>query len=333
MASQKWSRSMNWLVLSKKQKNIHKENLLAVSVDFEKYACSDSNIVMHMIREMGFSWELDTDNSNQETSSDYTMTLVHSTNPYWSVYAVYFNLPWFPSWQAFSFNCYSAQQSKVLKSQWWIEFVWAFFRFKDILKDQAPQIVKFYERVRKFSNLTNVSKESDSFIFRRNRIDIAIDLKLPVNQDWEKDFIQPNKNSKRVVHHYNHRKDFGWWQSFSYIPKGVSRGIGIRIYNKIIDIVAKNKQAWYPEIDVEKDIVTRVELVYYSPYAENEDSAIFDSATSAILGTWQHNLHYMNPCSVYSPLSAHKYITRYAKNHWTPLMQVLQDIISIENKP
>ena len=47
----------------------------------------------------------------------------------------------------------------------------------------------------------------------------------------------------------------------------------------------KTKQSWYPNIDTEKDTVTRIELVYYSPYAENNDDDIIESATSAILGT------------------------------------------------
>lgn len=292
MASQKWSRSMSWLNLSAKQKKIHKDNLLAISIDYEKYMCSDSTIVMRMIREMWFSWELDDDNSNQETCHDHSMTLVHWRNKYGRTYTVFANLPWFPSWEMFQFCSYSDSQAKLFKSEWWIDFRGAFFRFREIMREQSPEIVHFYERLRRLSNIA-FDNSSNKVIFRRNRIDIAIDLKIPVDQAWEYEYIVPSKNSKRVVHHYNFKRELWGWQSFWYVPKGESRWIGIRIYNKVLDIVSKNKQSWYPEIDVEKDLVTRVELVYYTPYAENEDNAIFNSATSAILGNWQHALHYV----------------------------------------
>jgi hypothetical protein len=84
---------MSWLNLTNKQKKIHSQNLLAVSVDFEKYVCLDSTIVMKMIREMGFSGELDLDNSNIEHSPDYSMSLKHGRSDLGTVYEVLVNLP------------------------------------------------------------------------------------------------------------------------------------------------------------------------------------------------------------------------------------------------
>lgn len=329
MPSSKWSRSLSWLHLTNKQKQIHSENLLAVSVDYEKYMCSDSIILMRMIREMGFSWELDDDNSNQETCFDHSMTLVHWKSKYGSTYSVHANLPGFPSWEMFQVTSYSDSQAKLFKAEGGIDFRGAFFRFKEIMKDQAPEVVHFYDRLRRLSNL-KLDNSANKVIFRRNRIDIAIDVKIPVDEKWECEYIRPNKNSKRIVSHHQYDHELKWYQSFSYIPKWVSRGVWIRVYNKINDIRDKKKKSWYPEIDLEKDIVTRMELVYYSPYAENEDDAVINSAQCAILGTWQHTLHYVNPSSVYTPLSAHTHFTRYAKNHGTPLHQVLLDVSQIE---
>lgn len=332
MASQKWTRSMSWLNLPKKIKKLHSENLLAVSVDFEKYVCTDSTIVMKMIREMWFNGELDLDNSNIEHSHDYVMSLKHWKSDLWTIYEVLVNLPGFAPIQVFSYESYYDNRIKVLKSEWGLEFPWAFFRFYNILQEQAPEVTHFYDRVRRMSNLSVELSTWKPLSFRRNRVDVAIDLKLPIDQKWEYEYIIPSKNSKRVVHHYNYRADLWGWQSFGYLPRGVNRWIGIRVYNKSLDIISKKKQSWYPEIDPVNDVVTRVEIVYYSPYAENDDQKILESAKSAILWEGQHNLHYVNPQSVYSPLSAHTYFSRYAKNHWKQLSDILFDVTDIENK-
>lgn len=329
MPAKKWWRSLSWLQIPKKIQNLHKENLCAISIDYEKYVCTDSTVVMRMLREMGFSWELDMDNSNIEHSPDYSMSLKHGRSDLWTTYEVLVNLPWFAPFQAFSFESYYENRVKVLKSQGGIEFPGAFFRFREIMKEQAPEVIRFYERLKNLSCLST-EKTHQKPLFRRNRVDIAIDVKIPIDQKWEYEYVVPSKNSKRVVHHFNYKKDLTGWQSFSYIPKWVSRWIWIRVYNKILDIVAKNKQPWYPDINVETDTLTRIEIVYYSPYAENEDESILHSAQCAILGTWQHTLHYVNPRSVYSPLSAHTYISRYAKNHWTDLMKVIEDVTAYE---
>jgi len=39
----------------------------------------------------------------------------------------------------------------------------------------------------------------------------------------------------------------------------------------------------------------------------------------------------VKPCSIYSPLWAHTFFTRYAKNHWKDLMMILDDVYMVEN--
>lgn len=275
---------MSWLNLTMKQKKLHKENLVRLAVDYEKYVCLDSLVMMRMLREMGFTGELDDDNNNQETCPDQSMTLVHGSNKYGRTFRVFANLPGFASWEMFMITSYSDSQAKLFKSEGSIDFRGAYFHFKDIMREQAPEIPHFYDRIRRLSNLS-LDKSVTKPLFRRNRIDVAVDVRLPVDQKWEYEYIVPSKNSKRIVHHYNFKKELSGWQSFSYIPKGDSRGIGIRIYNKVINIIDEKKQSWYPNINVESDTVTRLELVYYTPYAENDDEAILSSATSALLGT------------------------------------------------
>lgn len=210
------------------------------------------------------------------------MSLTHTQSSHGSCYSVYALLPGFKAMNMFTMISYNDSNKKLLGSEGTVEFRGAFFAFREIMKEQAPEIVHFYDRVRRLC-ITSPLDSCPDHIFRRNRIDIAIDVRFPIDQKWEYKFIKPSKNSKRIVHHYNYKEELGGWQSFSYLPPN-SKGIGIRVYNKILDIVAKSKESWYPDIDVSKDVVTRIELVYYSPYAENSDEDIISSATSQILG-------------------------------------------------
>lgn len=45
-----------------------------------------------------------------------------------------------------------------------------------------------------------------------------------------------------------------------------------------------------------------------------------------------HKLHYVNPSSVYSPISAHLYFKRYAKNHGKDLSEILSDITILHSR-
>lgn len=279
---------MSWLNLPKKVQKLHRENLLAVSIDFEKYNFVDFKVAIKLITEMGFTWEIDLDNSNVEFLHDYTWSLSHNQTANWHAYIFTALVPWFAPLPVFSIEIFSATKSKVLKSAWSVTFYGAFFRFKELMEEQVPTAIFFYDRVRRLSNLHNAINW-EKFIFRRSRIDIAVDVRVPVDQNWDSKFIVPSKNSKQIVHHYNFKKEFGGWQSFSY-GASTTRWLAIRIYNKVLDIVSKKKESWYPDIDVEKDTVTRVEIVYYTPFSENNDETIFKSAKSAILGDGEHNI-------------------------------------------
>ena len=78
---------------------------------------------------------------------------------------------------------------------------------------------------------------------------------------WIKRYITPHKNSKHAVRHYNWDRDKKSYQSLAYIPS-LSRGIGIRIYNKILDLKMKNKKFLYPEYGEKFKKVMRVEMIY-----------------------------------------------------------------------
>lgn len=331
MASKKGTRSMSWLELSTRQKNLHKEHFHWITVDYEKYVCTDSTIVMKMIREMWFSWELDTDNSNIEhIKSDSPVSLEHWRSDLGTTYKVMVALPGFKPFQAFSFESYYENRVKVLKSEWGIEFPGAFFKFRDKLREQAPEIMHFYDRLRRLA-FPNVPTGRPQ-IFRRNRCDIAIDIKLPVDQKWEYEYIVPSPHSKKVVHHYNFKKELWGWQSFSFMPSN-NRWIWIRVYNKCRNIIDLEKQSWYPEINPETDTLTRIELVYYSPYSENPDDVLLAITLKAIL--WLDTdvtlcEVFSQPESKYHALTAHIYFSRYAKNHWQELITILNDVTLIE---
>ena len=142
---------MSWLQIPKKVQKLHNDSLLGITIDYEKYMCADASAVLHMIRQMGFCGELDTDNSNQETCHDQSMTLVHSKNKYGWTYSVHANLPGFASYEMFQFCQYSESQSTIFRSEGGIDFRGAFFKFKEIMAEQSPEIVHFYDRVRRMS--------------------------------------------------------------------------------------------------------------------------------------------------------------------------------------
>jgi len=96
------------------------------------------------------------------------------------------------------------------------------------------------------------------------------------------DYIRPHKNSKQTVVPYNYQPSLGGFQSFKYGASN-NRGIKIKVYNKMIDASVKHKEAWFPDFDFEKDTLTRIELSFFTPFAENDDITIFKAAKSAIL--------------------------------------------------
>lgn len=317
---------MSWLQLKEKQKKLHQKNCISVAVDFEKYLCKDFRVSTKLIQDMGFTGETDQDNSNSESLPDNSALLKNTNTANGHAYNLIVNLPGFAPITVIDIEMYRDSHAKTLNCDGSVIFYGAFFRFRELLKEQAPYCEHLYQTIRRLA-----TNKPDA-VYRRNRIDVAIDVTLPVDQKWEYEYIVPFKTSKRVVHHYNFKKELWGWQSFGYLS-AVNRGIWIRVYNKCLDIIAKNKQSWYPDIDSTKDIVTRIELQFNTPYSESDDFTIISLAKYAILWNKEssiHKLHYVNPLSSYSPLSAHKYISRYAKNHWKDLNEILYDISEIQ---
>jgi len=84
---------MSWLVLPKKIQKLHRESLYSISKDWETYQIKDFREPIKMLREMGFSGEIDMDNSNQEYLPDYSGTLVHNSTPQGHAYQFVATMP------------------------------------------------------------------------------------------------------------------------------------------------------------------------------------------------------------------------------------------------
>ncbi len=291
MSSKKWDRSMSWLNLPKKIQKQHRENLYSISKDMEVYQINDFKIPIVLLREMGFCGEIDLDNSNVEFLPDYTASLVHETSKEWHAYRFEAMMPWFPPLPLFSINLFDSHNVVLLKSHWRVTVYGAFFRFQSLLKEQVPMSVYFYDKLVRLSWLTSLDK------FRRSQIDIAFDIKIPVDQRWMCDYIVPHKNSNQVVRPMNYQNTLWGYQSFKYWASN-KRWIKIKIYNKLIDASVKNKQAWFPDFDLKNDTLTRIELSFFTPFAENTDEDILTNAKSAILWEGQYDLTYQTLCEV-----------------------------------
>lgn len=82
-------------------------------------------------------------------------------------------------------------------------------------------------------------------LYKRTRVDIATDVAVPMDKKWLTKYIRPHKTSKHVPRPYNYDDITETFQSIGYIPR-LTRGIGMRVYNKVLDIKNKNKQSWHP---------------------------------------------------------------------------------------
>ena len=103
--------------------------------------------------------------------------------------------------------------------------------------------------------------------------------------------------------------------------------IGIRVYNKVLDIKAKNKQCYHPSYGTTYPDVTRIEIIYGGETATQNLETLINYTKYRILGNDQVIMKRLNkPKSQYSPLSAYEYFKRYAKNHGKSLKQVLDDV-------
>lgn len=320
------SRTMEWLDLSPKIQTEFSKNFLACEVDYLQYTCYKiSEPLKNFYQILGFTGTIDTDNSNVEINEKKNMTLTHNETRLWHAYMLTFLSPWFPPIPIASIEVYNPNKKWAIKSEWKIVFYGAYFVFREIIAEEVDEVIRFHNTVELGTILQ--TQKSETPVYKRTRVDIAVDVKLPVSQKWLKKYIRPHKNSKQVAKPYNYRPELGGWQSISYIPN-IGKGIWIRIYNKILDIRAKRKESWYPNYGNEENpIVTRIELIYGGDAATDTIENLLNYTKFRIMGKNETQIkRKIRPKSVYSPLSAFNYFKRYAKNHGKELHEVLYDI-------
>lgn len=339
------SRTMEWLKIPDKTKLEFRKNLININIDYLQYTCYNIKEPLKLIYNiLWFDWTIDSDNSNIEYNYKNTLSLLRNQTKMWYAYTVIFLSPWFAPIPVINIEVYNEDKEKFLKTQGKIVFYWAYFVFEEILKDEAPEVIRFYNFIKneaKDKNFKNTifvkNQDNQKPIYKVTRVDIALDINQKISQQWLTKYIQPHKNSKHTVKPYNWQTlENSYWlykgfQSFSYIPK-ISQGINIRIYNKILDIQAKNKTSWYPEYWLNKKYkdVTRIELIYWWDSARDTLDNLINYSKHRILWDMQTQLNRpTKPKSEYSPLSAYEYFKRYAKNHGKTLREVLNDVTTI----
>ena len=121
-------------------------------------------------------------------------------------------------------------------------------------------------------------------VYKRTRVDVALDVQGKISQRWLYAYIKPSKNSKHAVKPYNYSPDIGGFQSFGYIPR-LSKMIGIRVYNKVLDIQSKKKQCYHPSYGTEFPDVTRIEIIYGGDVAMEKLETLIDYTKYRVLGT------------------------------------------------
>lgn len=84
---------MEWLKLPEKQLQKHAKNLLFVGVDYLQYTCYDISKALRNLYQLGFSGEIDMDNSNVEYNSDYNLALTHTNTNMGHAYMLTFLSP------------------------------------------------------------------------------------------------------------------------------------------------------------------------------------------------------------------------------------------------
>lgn len=326
----KISRTMEWLKIPSKKQRDFSKNLINVDIDYLQYTCYQINEPLkNLYNILWFSGLIDTDNSNIEYNFNMNLSLTHTETQKWSAYIISFLSPWFAPIPIWSIEVYNPNKKWAIKSEWKIVLYWWYFRFKEILQEEAPEFIRF---ANSFENsiLLNPKQIKNKSIYRRTRVDVAIDIKTTLNQEWLYKYIKPHKNSKHVPKPYNYQPEIWGFQSIWYIPR-LSQWIGIRVYNKLLDIKAKNKQSWYPNYWTEENpVVTRMEIIYCWDFANDDLQNLINYSKYRIMWTTETKLKTKTrPKSQYSPLSAYEYFKRYAKNHWKTLREVLDDVTTI----
>lgn len=323
------SRTMEWLKIPEKTQALFAKNFLNISVDYMQYTTYNIAEPLKLLYTiLGFNGQIDMDNSNIEYNHNYNLSLTHHETRMWHAYSITFHSPGFPPIPVGSVEVYHEKKKGAIKSEGKIVFYGSYFVFQDIIQEEAPEVIRFADM---FENKHIFAEKIDwKPIYKRTRVDIAIDVSLPISQRWMTHYIKPHKNSRETVKPYNYQPDLWGFQSFGYIPH-LTKGLNIRIYNKILDMKAKNKQAWYPEYGSEKiPNVTRIEIIYGGESAMNDINTLLDYTKYRILGDETAKLKTRNrPKSQYSALSAYEYFKRYAKNHNKSLIEVIDDVLLV----
>lgn len=325
------SRTMEWLKIPIKKQREFRENIIAVNVDFIQYACYQiSEPLKNLYEIIGFTGEIDDDNSNIEHNHNYNLSLTRNKTEKGFAYNIFFHSPGFAPLRIINIEIYSDDKVKMLKAEGKIVFYGAYFVFREIIAEEAPEILRFANTIEIWS-LIRIS-DNNKPLYKRTRVDIAIDVWVPItNNKWLTHYIKPHPNSKQVPRPYNYDGITESFQSIGYIPR-LTQGIGIRVYNKVLDMINKKKQSWHPTYGTaEHPIVTRLELVFSWDFAQEDIKSLIKYTKFRIL--WDDSIKLkrkIRPKSQYSALSAHEYFKRYAKNHGKSLREVLDDVTAVE---
>ena len=331
------SRTMEWLQLPTSIQKEFKQNLIAMEVDFMQYTCYKISEPLKAIYNiLGFTGQIDDDNSNIEYNYNLNLSLTRINTAMGYAYIITFLSPWFAPLPIMSIEVYNESKLQMLKTEWKIVFYWAYFIFRELLAEEAPEALRFHNFIeisKTFQFQLKNGKEIQKPLYKRTRVDIATDVSVPMSKKWLKTYIKPHKTSKHAVRPYNYDEITDTFQSIAYIPR-LTRWIWIRCYNKVLDIQKKNKQAWHPTYWTEQHpIVTRLEIVYGGDTAQDSIENLMKYTKYRLLGDQDTKLHRKTrPKSQYSPLSAYEYFRRYAKNHWKTLREVLDDVWEISLK-
>lgn len=320
---------MEWLQIPSKTQSKFKENFINIDVDYMQYTCYDIKQALHNLYNiLGFSWKIDMDNSNTEYNYNLNLSLTNHETRMWNAYIIHFLSPGFPPIAIANVEVYHPKKKWVIKTEWKIVFYGWYFVFRDIIAEEVPEMLRFANTFELWTIVQ--TQKNDKPVYKRTRVDIAVDVKWQVSQRWMYKYIKPSKNSKHAVKPYNFSPEIGWFQSFGYIP-WLSKYVGIRIYNKVLDIKAKNKECYHPAYGSEDfPDVTRIEIIYGWDTATQNIETLLDYTKFRILWTDQVSMNRkQRPKSQYSPLSAYEYFKRYAKNHGKSLRDVLDDVMLI----
>lgn len=327
---------MEWLQLPEKTQKEFRQNLIAMEVDFMQYTCySINDPLRNLYNIVGFSWEIDSDNSNMEMSHNMNLSMTRQNTALGYAYSIFFHSPGFAPVSVFSIEVYNESNVKLLKTEGKIVFYGAYFVFREILAEEAPEVLRFHNSVELWSVLkvktqTGAKHKIEKPLYKRTRVDIATDVAVPMCKKWLTKYIKPHKTSKHVPRPYNYDDITETFQSIGYIPR-LTRWIWMRVYNKVLDIQKKNKYSWHPTYGTEQNpVVTRLEIVYGWDTAQETIQNLMNYTKFRLL--WDQTTkikRQIKPKSQYSPLSAYEYFKRYAKNHWKSLRDVLDDVMMI----